>query len=548
MGRNKCEKYRNIESKHIKSRYVCSKNIKTQQLEAKNIYLNGADIECLIGRPGIINSPINYDCMDCDGNPIKPDMIDQDIWDFLECNRKEYQKQLELDYLDGRENIRCIQKAYNCPAPCPPDCPIPEDCNITECPFFDHETNQCQGVPLPSECIPDYYECDLFVENKLYKTQTVPFYFKVDNPCGGVNEEGFSYATSRFLTNMSYNLDIKNITCNLATRIGSILVHYAYKDSGVNESNPIENNCPKCDGDESEDGIVCLCEPSEDIVCGVVRLNCRQFGPTININIGEGWGDIITIPSDIIQAMIKSTPLPINNENIIGAFQLCIFLEDGLEVASNFTPRGGGGGKSGSSTGPVVTHTGCFNGEAKIVMANGELKEAKFVKVGDLVRTPSGKADTIICKFVQKKGYKELVKIDDLLISQPHRIKYRGKWVKPIEVPGSKLIETDIPVYNFITENSKSIIVNDFIASTIGQFCEGSHDKEKINHQLWGSDKIVKLFKCHPQWPNIELENNDKFLNALKNKNFISWFLDVEKNNTNMISSKNQLRKILNRI
>ena len=230
--KDKC--FKELKVKNLKVREFCSKKgkvgelkadkIKVGEIEADKLILNGADVGCLIGRPGVVVEVDSYDCMDCEGNPIKPAKIDQDVWDVLTCNRNSWKETLQTDFLAGREEIRCIKLAYGCQDECPPDCPIPSNCPISDCPTF---PDGC-GL-LPPECIPDWKKCDLNVQNKLYKTLTLPFVNRVPNPCGGVDSEGFPYSGSRFITNINYNLDINNVTCNLATRVATVMVHFAYK-------------------------------------------------------------------------------------------------------------------------------------------------------------------------------------------------------------------------------------------------------------------------------------------------------------------------------
>ena len=515
--------------KHLKVNKLCVKNGKFRELETGKLLINGADVECIIKRPGVIINNNTYDCMDEEGNPIKPDNIDQDVWDVLTCNRNAEQLQLENDFLLGREEIRCIKKAYGCEPSCPPDCPISDEPGCTgTCPSFFDEGGEtgCNGVPVPPECIPDENTCDLFIKNYLYKTLTIPFVNINENECGGINNEGFPYANSRFITNIGYDLDIVNETCTLGTRVATAMIHFAYK--GPAQSGSTGTVCP---GETGMTGINCILNDtgvtgcsdlSTEVNCGIISISCQQYYFTININLGENFSKTVNIPSDIIQAMINATPLPLDPTNIIGAFQLCIFIEDGLRVSTNQTLRGGGGGSSGN---PTTQTTGCFNGEAKIVMANGEYKSAKDVFPGDEIKSINGETTKVVAKYVQKEGNKQLVQINDLIISQPHRIMYKNKWIKPIKYPGAKLIESEIQVFNFITENRKPFIVEDIIVSSVGEFCEGSHDLSNPIHQLWTSDDIVEIFKTHPQWPVIELENNDNFLNMIKDIDFAKEYL-----------------------
>jgi hypothetical protein len=175
---------------------------------------------------------------------------------------------------------------------------------------------------------------------------------------------------------------------------------------------------------------------------------------------------------------------------------------------------------------------GCFNGEARVRMANGETKAAKEICVGDELATPLSPSftATVQARTVQAAGVaKTLVRIGDLFISQPHLVLDGCQWIKPIEVDGAKLVSADIALYNFVTEPvGASVLVEDRVASTLGTHCVGAHDPvQKPLHNLWGSHHIVGLLQQHPTWPNVMLESNDAFLNTLKDEAFVKCCLDL---------------------
>ncbi|MBA3285326.1 MAG: hypothetical protein H0U27_09765, partial [Nitrosopumilus sp.] len=336
---SKCQPSKNLKLKHLKVVDFCAKKAQIKDLKVKNLItsnivtdkliVNGFDVECRLSTPPVIVSKFSYDCM-VDGVPQKPDNINQDVWDVLTCNREHYQAALQEDFLAGREEIRCIKKAYGCPAECPPDCPIVDTPGCpTSCPEF---PNNCELVP--AQCIPDWKTCSLEIENKLYATLTLPYVFKTEDPCA---VDQTSAAGVRFIGNLSYNLDITNITCNLGTRVSTVLMHFAYLGS-----EPVGPTEPTgCQGPTGATGLACFdeCTINKEAVCGVLRVNCRQYYYTININLGENFSNVINIPSNIIKAMADAAPKPINFNDLTGAFQMAIFIEDGLEVSNNAGAR-----------------------------------------------------------------------------------------------------------------------------------------------------------------------------------------------------------------
>eukprot|EP00966_Prymnesium_polylepis_P203338 4710892-Prymnesium_polylepis.1 len=96
---------------------------------------------------------------------------------------------------------------------------------------------------------------------------------------------------------------------------------------------------------------------------------------------------------------------------------------------------------------------GCFNSMARVLMADGTLRAARDLQVGDVVRTTSaeGTVAQIEATIVQQAGVKELVQIGNLRISKPHRIKVCGVWMKPEQHPSARLVRESIVLHNFIT-------------------------------------------------------------------------------------------------
>lgn len=380
--------------KELLSKYITVNHLKACDIQAKKILLDDINVRPFLGTGATTNSPVLFDCIDCETKePIKPDDLDQDVWDFLTENRKLYLKRTEEDLLRGREDIRCIRESYGCAAQCPPDCPIPEDCQLEECPTpnpavfsgtvldnvltiteISKEGNIISGVSyvllfenrnevgqiidkigenqylltetdditeptkmetigcpmLPLECMPNPITCDLRIPLKLYGTITVP-YLKYE-----LNKETDTVDSISAPSRLSYNLDVTNQTCNLATRTVTVLFHYAYKSKSSTPTQTPVNICPPCE--EPIKPFECLYtgpvgSSEHEINCGVIRYYIKQFYFTINIEIGENIRDSIPIPTNIVQEMLNTGP---ETGLLSGAFQLAIFIEDGLRVENNF--------------------------------------------------------------------------------------------------------------------------------------------------------------------------------------------------------------------
>lgn len=149
---------------------------------------------------------------------------------------------------------------------------------------------------------------------------------------------------------------------------------------------------------------------------------------------------------------------------------------------------------------------GCFGGDAKLLMADGSHKQARDVRVGDILKSASDGCTTtkVEACVVEARDIHQLVQIGDLLITPHHPVVQDGQWTLPSDVQGAKHINADMELYNFITTNRESIHVEGFVATSIGTYCEGMHDIEQnAEHQIWGTDAIVRIYQQHPQWPNI---------------------------------------------
>lgn len=417
-----CIDVEKLKAESIKAKNICSDklkvktNIYTDILNANNIFLDGQDLACLL-KNGLssFNQPLNYDCMECDGVPIKPDDINQDVWDLLECNRKAYQKEIQRQNTLGREDIRCIKQAYGCGADCPADCIPPPTCapifmasiNLTTLNVISLEPNTgsilinsqiytynendfqvaygtyileqvsgthggvgvytvniSQNVPevkmqgafacptvsegatgpcplVPPECIADWNTCSLEISNRLFKTITIPF-ISLNQSCPQLSEENKRI----FVNSMNYSLNVNNISCELATRNVTVLVHFAYIDENNIPPIPNVNPCSECPDDIVIPPPSCISEQggnecsnlSSKVICGIIDIQIKQIYYTINIVYGENFANNVNIPTFLIDAMYEATK-PVDYKNVKGAFQLAIFLEEGLSISNNTTNR-----------------------------------------------------------------------------------------------------------------------------------------------------------------------------------------------------------------
>ncbi len=319
-----------IKAGFIKAKTIEANEINSENINVKNISLGGTNISCLLLAPAISNTNPQYDCMDCNitedfpyGHPIKPDFLSQDVWDYLECNREAYRQQLHDEFLEGREQIRCIKNAYGCTI-CPPDCMPVEGC-----------TGPCPDPPnctVDPGCIPDATTCSLDVPLYLYATQTVaPYYY---TECEGTQ-------ILRYIDSQTFSLNVNNVSCTISPRVATVFVQYAYLNNGnTGTTGTTGSFCIPCSSEPPVPGLECNCNSwnGPSISCGIVDVVCKQFEATININIGEKFNGSVILNSNVINRIYQITRnLSQEEGQFPAAVQLCIFLEEGLEIKKIIT-------------------------------------------------------------------------------------------------------------------------------------------------------------------------------------------------------------------
>jgi hypothetical protein len=180
----------------------------------------------------------------------------------------------------------------------------------------------------------------------------------------------------------------------------------------------------------------------------------------------------------------------------------------------------------------VYENAGCYTGTASILLMDGSTKFAKDVQIGDKLAARHGPTaavmthTTVIGRHVQSARSWKLIKIGDLMISSMHRIVFNGQWIEPSFHPAAEVVCVhDEALYNFVVDGCLLIQVNDILVSTVGTYCEGSHDFQWPTHELWGSRHIIDILRQHPGWPEIYFHRQDNLIDVLKNPSFAAEYL-----------------------
>lgn len=157
-----------------------------------------------------------------------------------------------------------------------------------------------------------------------------------------------------------------------------------------------------------------------------------------------------------------------------------------------------------------------------IKMADGTLKRADEVQVGDQVATENERSTMIECVVVMTglgRCTKSLVSLDNnVLITAGHPVKLaksycedrklcEGTWYRPHEI-APRVSCAPTKLFNFVTSSRGSILLKgdssaEWIASTLGQFCDGVDNPQSF----YGSEQVVETLRENVAWPFVHFDN-----------------------------------------
>lgn len=120
---------------------------------------------------------------------------------------------------------------------------------------------------------------------------------RIVSTCG---ETGSTQTNIRFLSSVSYNLSVKNLTSDLATRVAYALLLVSFVDESVVQTR-------------------------------ILDIQSRQFGPTIDTLIGENYTGNFPLDTKFVQSLVDLMP-SLTDTPVI---DLVIYAEDGLEIVTN---------------------------------------------------------------------------------------------------------------------------------------------------------------------------------------------------------------------
>jgi hypothetical protein len=171
----------------------------------------------------------------------------------------------------------------------------------------------------------------------------------------------------------------------------------------------------------------------------------------------------------------------------------------------------------------------CFNYAAQVAMADGSLKAAGEVAVGDILSTPAGYGGATRTAMVRGlvvnegsiRAPRPVIQLGSLVISENHPVRIDGQWMPPSQALGAVKINSGVDLFNFVMEGRAAIVVEGFEAATIATTCPGlertwpEYDVTAPSNIAWQSDAGAWYFESHPAWPRIRLGRGDRFLERM---------------------------------
>ena len=132
----------------------------------------------------------------------------------------------------------------------------------------------------------------------------------------------------------------------------------------------------------------------------------------------------------------------------------------------------------------------CFTGDTKIKLSNNRTIPIKMMKPGMKVKTEQGFAKVL--KVVKdNRGYGDkLVKFGNLITTDHHPIKHRGKWFMANEI-GKEFISGPLDVWNLVLDKHHTIIANNVTSATLGKWRNIEHFLHMRDHRF----NMLRIFE-----------------------------------------------------
>lgn len=133
----------------------------------------------------------------------------------------------------------------------------------------------------------------------------------------------------------------------------------------------------------------------------------------------------------------------------------------------------------------------CFAETCMVKMEDGSVKQIKDLEPFNVVKTDKGSSKIkCILRFKCTENKIKLSKIDSLLVTPWHPIKYNNEWTFPTNIEKEKLRYCEY-IYSFVLENDHIMIIENYECVCLGHDFTGG----VIGHEYFGSSKVIEDLK-----------------------------------------------------
>lgn len=101
----------------------------------------------------------------------------------------------------------------------------------------------------------------------------------------------------------------------------------------------------------------------------------------------------------------------------------------------------------------------CIDPEANVILSDGKLKPLKEIKVGDLIKSNTTEENYVTGKLTVDTSTTSLVKLEGILMSGSHSIKYNDTWILAKDHPLAKTVETKLPKLICLNTSQHEVIL-----------------------------------------------------------------------------------------
>ncbi len=220
---------------------------------------------------------------------------------------------------------------------------------------------------------------------------------------------------------------------------------------------------------------------------------------------GQTFEDIVDRTSDIFDTLPPPTPSLVNR--LQHASSSNTYVNRNVNM-SDFNNQYGG----------------CFHSSCSITMANGEIKNIKSIKKGDIVKTMTIhnkiSQSKIVCVVEThiKNNIRKMCLIDGLTITPWHPIYYNSNWCFPNKLSETVDVKTTSMI-TFVLEKDHIVFINDVPCITLGH---NYTNNNVLKHPYFGTTNVIKDLKASNYWSFGHINLYDDEITFTKTNNYVT--------------------------